>query len=151
MERRAFIKSLGAVGGIGVVAVGSNAVLASPSEVKGTVEAKSITGRGGDESHTVLAHTGTLIVDDAKYRDNFSDWQDVTVDDALARQFQTDYETVYYNLHVHHKTSNDYQNVTAGETLAYRTDRTVFNSVQVSDTVRFSPSEADIPRIESLK
>jgi hypothetical protein len=151
MERRTFIKSLGAVGGIGVVAVGSNAVLASSSEVKGTVEAKSITGRGGDESHTVLAHKGTLIVDDSKYRDDFSDWQDVTVDDALARQFETDYETVYYNLHVHHETANDHQNVTAGETLAYRTDRTVFNSVQVSDTVQFSPSGADIPRIDALK
>jgi len=45
-------------------------------------------------------------VDDVEYRDAFSDWQNVTVDDALARRFENDYETVYYNLHVHHETAN---------------------------------------------
>jgi hypothetical protein len=75
IERRTFIRSLGAVGSLGATVVGTNAVLAASTPVKGTVEAKLITGCGGDESHTVLAHEGTLVVDDAKYRDAFSDWQ----------------------------------------------------------------------------
>ncbi len=120
MERRGFIKSVGAVGSLGATVIGTNAALAVSPTVKGTVEAKSITGRGGDESHTVLAHEGTLIVDDPDYRDAFSDWRDVTVDAALARQFETDYEAVFYNLHVHHKTANEKQNVEVGESLAYR-------------------------------
>lgn len=151
MERRTFLTSLGAVAGIGAVALGTNAVLATHPTVEGTVEAKSVTGRGGDESHTVLAHEGTLNVDDPAYRDEFSDWQDVTVDEELARKFGTDYEEVYYNLHVRHDTANDQQSVAAGETLAYRIDRAGFNSVQVGDAVQFSPSGADVPRIDSLE
>ncbi|MDS0477128.1 hypothetical protein [Natrinema sp. 1APR25-10V2] len=150
MERRTVVKVLGAVGTLGVGAVGANA-LAAPSTIEGTVEAKSITGRGGDESHTVLAHEGTLNVDDVEYRDDFSDWRDVTVDDALARQFETDYEEVYYNLHVSHDTPNRKQNVAAGESLAYRTDRTLFNSVQIGDAVHFKATGADVPRIDSLE
>lgn len=151
MKRRTLLKSLGAVGSIGAVGVGTNAILATPATVDGTVEAKSITGRGGEESHAVLAHEGTLNIDDDDYRDAFSDWQDVTVDDALARRFETDYEAVHYNLHVHHETANKKQNMTAGESLAYRTDRPVFNSVQVGDSVQFKPTGADVPRIDSLK
>ena len=151
MKRRTFITSLGAVGGIGAVAVGTNAVFATSSTVNGTVAAKSITGRGGAESHAVLAHEGTLNVDDAEYRDAFSDWQDITVDDSLARQFETDYETVHYNLHVHHETPNKKQSMTAGESLAYRADRPVFNNVQIGDAVQFEPVGADVPRIDSLK
>lgn len=151
MERRTFVKSFGAAGSLGAVAVGANAVLAAPSIIEGTVEAKSITGRGSDESHTVLAHEGTLNIDDAEYRDAISDWRDVTVDDALARQFETDYEAVFYNLHIHHETANEKQNVATGESLAYRTDRTVFNSVQIGDAVRFEATGADVPRITSLE
>lgn len=138
------------MGGLAVVGIGTNAVLATPETVDGTVEAKSITGRGGDESHTVMAHEGTLTVDDSAYEDEFTDWRDVTVDDALARRFGTDYEEVFYNLHVSHETANDRQNVAAGETLAYRTDRAVFNEVQVGDEVAFSPSGGDVPHIDSL-
>lgn len=151
MNRRTLIKSLGAVGSVGVVAVGIDTAFATASTVEGTIEAKSITGRGGDESHTVLAHEGTLNVDDAEYRDAFSDWQNVTVDDSLARQFKNDYETVYYNLHVHHDLANKKQSISAGESLAYRTDRPVFNSVQVGDSVRFKSTGADVPRINSLE
>lgn len=151
VNRRALVKSLGAVGGFGAVAVGINTAFASPVPVAGTVEAKSITGRGSDESHTVLAHEGTLNVDDAEYRDAFSDWRHVTVDDALARRFEGDYGTVYYNIHVHHETANEKQRTQAGESLAYRTDRPVFNSVQVGDSVRFEPTGADVPRIDSLE
>lgn len=150
MKRRTFITSVGAVGGIGAVAVGTNAVFATSSTVTGTVEAKSITGRGGDESHAVLAHEGTLNVDDDEYRSEFSDWQDITVDDALARQFETDYEAVQYNLHIQHETANKKQSITAGESLAYRTERPVFNSVQVGDSIEFNPTGADVPRIDSL-
>jgi hypothetical protein len=151
VKRRTLLKSLAAVGGIGAVGVGTNAVLATPATVDGTVEAKSITGRGGDESHSVLAHEGTLTVDDPAYRDEFADWQEVTVDDALARQFETDYEAVYYNLHVHHESANDRQNVAAGETLAYRTDRAVFNGVQIGHAVEFRPTGSDVPQIDSLR
>lgn len=151
VKRRTFIKSLGAVGSIGTVAVGTNAVFATSATVEGTVEAKSISGRGGDESHTVLAHEGTLNIDDEEYRNAFSDWQDITVDGALARQFDADYETVHYNLHVHHETANEKQNVSAGESLAYRTARPDFNSVQVGDSVQFNPTDADVPRIDSLE
>ncbi|MHB9286009.1 hypothetical protein ACKVMT_03100 [Halobacteriales archaeon Cl-PHB] len=151
MRRRTFVKSVGMVAGIGAVALGTNAVLGTPAPVEGTVEAKSITGRGGDESHAVLAHEGTLNVDDAAYRDEFSDWQDVTVDAALADRFESDYGDVHYNLHVSHETANDRQDVATGETLAYRSDRTSFNSVQVGDAVRFEPTGGDVPRIDSLE
>ncbi|WP_254522310.1 hypothetical protein [Natrinema caseinilyticum] len=151
MNRRTFVTSLGAAGGLGAVVAGTNAVLAAPSTVEGTVEAKSITGRGGDESHAVLAHEGTLVVDDAEYRDAVSDWRNVTVNGALARQFETDYEAVYYNLHVHHETANEKRNVATGESLAYRTDRPVFNSVQVGDAVTAETAGADVPRIDSLE
>ncbi|QRV16875.1 hypothetical protein JMJ58_08420 [Haloterrigena salifodinae] len=151
MERRTFVRSLGAVGSLGAVAAGANATLTASSTVTGTVEAKSITGRGGDESHTVLAHEGTLTIDDAEYRDEFSDWQDVTVDTALARQFEADYEDIYYNLHINHETANEEQNVATDESLAYRTDRMVFNSVQVSDAVQFKTTGADVPRINALE
>jgi hypothetical protein len=151
VNRRTLIKLLGAVGSIGVVAVSIDTAFATSSPVGGTVEAKSITGRGGDESHTVFAHEGTLNVDDVEYRDAFSDWQNVTVDDALARRFENDYETVYYNLHVHHETANKKQSIPAGESLAYRTDRPVFNSVEVGDSVQFKPTGADVPRIDSLE
>lgn len=144
------VKFLGGVGGLGVSAVGANALTAT-STIEGVVEAKSITGRGGDESHSVLAHEGTLNIDDAEYRDDFSDWQDVTVDYALARQFETDYEDVYYNLHIDHETANRKQNVATGESLAYRADRTLFNRVQIGDAVYFKTTGTDVPRIDSLE
>ncbi len=150
MERRAVVKLLGGIGGLGVSAVGAKALTAT-SAIEGRVEAKSITGRGGDESHTVLAHEGTLNIDDAEYRDDFSDWRNVTVDDALARQFGTDYEEVYYNLHIDHETANRKQNVATGESLAYRIDRTLFNSVQIDDVVHFKTTGTDVPRIDSLE
>jgi hypothetical protein len=151
MKRRTVVKSVGGVGALGAVAFGSNALLTPSSAASGTIEAKSITGRGGDESHSVLAHEGTLVVDDTEYRDEFSDWQDVTVDDELAGQFETDYEAVYYDLHVGHETATEQRDTASGETLAYRTDRTVFNSVQVGDAVQFSPTDTDVPRIGSLE
>lgn len=145
------LTSLGAAGGIGAIAVGTNAVIAQSSTVEGTIEAKSITGRGGEESHTVVAHEGTLTVDDSAYRDDFSNWQDITVDETLARKFERDYLRVYYNLHVQHTSANPNHNIEPGESLAYRTDRAVFNSVQVGDAVKFEASGEDIPRIDSLK
>jgi hypothetical protein len=145
------LTSLGAAGGIGAIAVGTNAVIARSTTVDGTIEAKSITGRGGEESHTVVAHDGTLNIDDPAYRDDFSNWQDVTVDETLARKFERDYLAVYYNLHVQHTSAYPNHNIESGESLAYRTDRPFFNSVQVGDSVNFEATGEDIPRIDSLK
>lgn len=150
MERRTFLGAVGGLGTLGLAAVGTSTGFASSKTLRGAVEAKSITGRGGDGSHDVLAHEGTLVVDDEAYREDFSDWRDVTVDEELARKFESDYEDVFYNLHVDHETVNPAWDVQTGETLAYRTDRQLFNSVQVGDTVRFETADGDIPRIASL-
>jgi hypothetical protein len=41
--------------------------------------------------------------------------------------------------------------VAGDETQAYRTERAVFDSIQVGDPVQFDPTSAEVPRFEPLE
>lgn len=148
MNRRRVLQVVGGLAATGAV---GTAFAASRAPLRGTIDAKSVTGRRDETTEgIVLAHTDHLGIENERYAGAFESRGRVVVDEELAARLRRDYLDLHYHLHVVHRTANPEFDVGAGEALAYRVDRETFNAPQVGATVRFGSTGDAVPHIESL-